>query len=72
MAQISAGLRGFEDLSSGLKALFVLESGFNVDTGTMAESNHLLNRQALVRLIGKYGHPNFGADRSLAYCRSRA
>jgi len=27
------GMRGVEDLGSGLKALFVLESGFNLDTG---------------------------------------
>lgn len=27
------GIRGTEDLGSGMKALFVLESGFNLDSG---------------------------------------
>jgi predicted porin len=32
------GLRGIEDLGGGLKSLFVLESGFSIDTGTSTQS----------------------------------
>ncbi|RWA56392.1 hypothetical protein AU476_03405 [Cupriavidus sp. UYMSc13B] len=42
------GLRGSEDLGGGLQALFVLESGFNVDTGTSQQSGRLFGRQAFV------------------------
>lgn len=42
------GFRGTEDLGSGLKALFSLEAGFNVDTGT--GSTPLFNRQSWVGL----------------------
>lgn len=42
------GLRGTEDLGNGVKALFVLESGFNLDTGTLQQSGRLFGRQAYV------------------------
>ncbi|KAI3607218.1 Outer membrane porin [Cupriavidus necator H850] len=42
------GLRGSEDLGGGLQALFVLESGFNVDSGTSQQSGRLFGRQAYV------------------------
>ncbi|MFJ4294131.1 porin [Cupriavidus sp. NPDC089707] len=44
------GMRGTEDLGGGLKGLFVLESGFNLDIGTMQQSNRLFGRQAFVGL----------------------
>ncbi|MNM96189.1 Outer membrane porin protein precursor [compost metagenome] len=43
-------MRGTEDLGGGLKGLFVLESGFNLDTGTMQQGNRLFGRQAFVGL----------------------
>ncbi|CAJ0895775.1 porin [Ralstonia flatus] len=42
------GLRGTEDLGGGLKSLFVLESGFALDTGTSQQSGRLFGRQAFV------------------------
>jgi GBP family porin len=42
------GFRGTEDLGGGLKALFNLEGGFNVDTGT--GSTPFFNRQSWVGL----------------------
>ncbi|AOY95345.1 hypothetical protein BKK79_26600 [Cupriavidus sp. USMAA2-4] len=44
------GLRGVEDLGQGLKVNFVLESGFNLDTGTLQQSGRLFGRQAFVGL----------------------
>jgi general bacterial porin, GBP family len=32
------GLRGAEDLGGGLKAIFTLENGFNVNNGTLGQS----------------------------------
>ncbi|MPW20933.1 porin [Paraburkholderia sp. CNPSo 3157] len=42
------GLRGSEDLGGGLKALFVLESGFNSGNGTLGQGGALFGRQAYV------------------------
>ena len=42
------GLRGAEDLGGGLKALFVLESGFNSGTGASGQGGALFGRQAYV------------------------
>ena len=39
------GLRGVEDLGGGMKALFVLESGFGVDDGRMQQGGRLFGRQ---------------------------
>lgn len=50
------GLRGNEDLGGGLKAYFVLESGFNSDDGTAGSSSQIFNRQSYVAL----GSTSFG------------
>ncbi len=42
------GLRGTEDLGGGLKALFVLESGFGLDDGRSQQGGRLFGRQAYV------------------------
>ncbi|NUA31235.1 porin [Cupriavidus basilensis] len=44
------GLRGAEDLGGGNKAIFALESGFNIDTGTSGQGGLLFGRQAWVGL----------------------
>ncbi len=54
------GLRGVEDLGAGNKALFVLESGFQWDTGAL-QSAPLFNRQSYIGLQnGDYGKVTFG------------
>lgn len=40
------GLRGVEDLGGGLKAVFNLESGINVDTGAQANATKLFDSAA--------------------------
>lgn len=42
------GIRGLEDLGDGNHALFVLEGGFNVGTGTISQNGALFGRQAYV------------------------
>ena len=54
------GLRGSEDLGSGLKALFVLESGFQSDTGAANAAGSLFGREAWVGLAGNFGRVRLG------------
>lgn len=54
------GLRGTEDLGGGLKANFVLEQGFNVDTGAQGSEGLQFNRQAFLGLAGGFGEVRFG------------
>lgn len=49
------GLRGSEDLGGGLKAIFTLESGFDIDRGTSAQGGRLFGRQAWAGLSGSMG-----------------
>lgn len=44
------GLRGSEDLGGGLRAIFTLESGVNIDTGANTSTTSFFNRQAFVGL----------------------
>lgn len=49
------GLRGSEDLGGGLKAVFVLENGFDGNSGKLGQGGALFGRQAYVGLSGSYG-----------------
>ena len=44
------GLRGTEDLGGGLKAIFMLENGFNVMNGRLGQGGDEFGRQAFVGL----------------------
>jgi predicted porin len=55
------GLRGTEDLGGGLKALFVLENGFNVMNGRLGQGGDEFGRQAYVGLsTSQYGTVTLG------------
>ena len=58
------GLRGNEDLGGGMKAVFVLESGLNIDTGASASTTSLFNRQAFVGLESGFGTVSLGRQYS--------
>lgn len=49
------GIKGSEDLGGGLKAVFTIENGFNVDTGEAGQKGTLWGRQATVGLSGNFG-----------------
>lgn len=62
------GFRGSEDLGGGLKAIFQIESGINIDTGTVGQGNTMWGRQAYVGLssatlgtvsLGRQYNPQF-------------
>ncbi|WP_244788310.1 porin [Cupriavidus pauculus] len=59
------GIRGVEDLGGGRKAVFALESGFNMDTGTIGQGGRLFGRQAFVGLSNAYGTVTLGRQQNL-------
>lgn len=65
------GFKGTEDLGGGLKANFVLESGFNTDTGALnsqeANQTNLFRRTSTVGLSGAFGSVNLGRQTDFAY-----
>lgn len=61
------GLRGKEDLGGGASAVFVLESGFGVDQGTLNQGGRLFGRQAYVGLSGDWGTLTAGRQYSQIY-----
>jgi predicted porin len=62
------GFRGVEDLGGGLKARFILESGFASDTGALDNTNNVLfNRTASVGLSGAWGSVDVGRIYTIAF-----
>lgn len=61
------GFRGAEDLGGGLRALFNLESGFAVDSGTLQQGARQFGRAAWVGLQGTYGTLMFGRMTNMTY-----
>jgi len=75
------GLKGVEDMGGGLKALFNLEAGFNINDGTSSQStrglgtnptttSRLFGRQAWVGLSYKGQQLTFGRQNALIYEQS--
>ncbi len=67
------GLRGAEDLGAGVKAIFTLESGFNLNNGQFSSSNRIFNHQAYVGLSSRdYGALTLGrqTDSTGDFCRA--
>ncbi|MEK6423620.1 MAG: porin [Burkholderia gladioli] len=58
-------LKGTEDLGGGLKAIFNLESGFDLQSG--AGSSRLFNRAAYVGLSSQYGTVTLGRQKTLLF-----
>ncbi|AOK31705.1 porin [Burkholderia singularis] len=61
------GLRGSEDLGGGLKAIFTLESGFNIGNGKFQNNGGMFNRQAFVGLSSNYGTVTLGRQFDSTY-----
>lgn len=54
------GLRGSEDLGGGLRALFVMESGLQADTGVIGQGGRIFGRQVYVGLDSPAGRLTLG------------
>ncbi len=61
------GFRGNEDLGNGIKALFVLESGFDPSTGIAEQGGRLFGRQSFVGLENGLGRLTLGRQYSPAF-----
>jgi len=59
------GLRGQETLADGWQAIYQLEGGINLDTGTSAKSDRLFDRQSWLGLKTGYGSIKLGRQTSL-------
>lgn len=59
-SQSRFGIRGNEKISDGLTVGFVLENGFDVDTGALGNGSRLFGREAQVNLSGTYGTLKLG------------
>lgn len=67
IAQSRFGLRGAEELGNGLKTLFVMESGFDSDTGKSTQGGRLFGRNAYVGLESRYGTVTLGRQTSVLF-----
>lgn len=61
------GLRGTEDLGGGMKANFVLESGFAPDSGVTNQGGRLFGRQAWVGLSSDWGQVSLGRQYTMLF-----
>jgi predicted porin len=61
------GFRGREDLGDGLAAIFTLENGFSIDSGTLGQGGRLFGRQAYVGLAGRLGEMQLGRQTTAIY-----
>jgi predicted porin len=61
------GFRGTEDLGNGLKAIFTLEMGMGVDSGTFNQGGRAFGRQAFVGLSGDWGTLSLGRQYSMLF-----
>jgi predicted porin len=64
------GLRGSEDLGSGYKTTFNLESGFDPGSGQQQNSYRLFDRQAWVGVAGGFGELRVGRQNSAMFVYS--
>lgn len=54
-------------LSGGYKAVFTLESGFNLNNGTLGQGGRLFGRKAFVGISTPYGTVTLGRHQNLHY-----
>ena len=59
-------IKGSEDLGNGMKAGFILENGFDSDTGDLAQDGKIFGREAIVYLEGDFGHFSMGREGALS------
>jgi predicted porin len=64
------GFKGTESLGGDLNAVFALEMGFGVDTGTLGQGGRLFGRQAWVGLNNAYGTVMLGRQVNMTYMAS--
>jgi len=66
MAGNTIGFMGKEDLGGGMRAVFMLQSGFNLGTGALKSSSTLFSQRAYVGLEGGFGRVTLGRQLNAA------
>lgn len=61
------GFRGVEDLGGGLRALFTLEQGISVDSGSLNQGGRAFGRQSWVGLANEWGQLSLGRQYSMLF-----
>lgn len=61
------GFRGSEDLGGGMRAVFTLEQGLGLDTGTLNQGGRMFGRQSFVGLSNSMGTITAGRQYSMLY-----
>ena len=61
------GFKGNEEIGAGLSAYFLLESGINVDAGSLGQGGLMFGRQAYVGLKGDFGSLSAGRQYTPEY-----
>jgi predicted porin len=61
------GFRGVEDLGGGLAAVFTLEQGLALDSGSLNQGGRAFGRQAFVGLQGPWGTVSLGRQYSMLF-----
>ena len=61
------GFKGSEDLGGGMSAMFLLETGFQNDTGALGQGGLLFGRQSYVGLGGNFGTVTAGRQYTPEY-----
>jgi len=61
------GFRGNEDLGAGLKAVYTLEMGIGVDTGTFNQGGRAFGRQSFVGMAGDWGSLTLGRQYTMLF-----
>jgi predicted porin len=61
------GFRGEENLAGGVKAVFALETGFNVRRGDLGQGGRMFGRQSWIGLDGPWGTVSLGRQYNMAY-----
>lgn len=61
------GFLGTEDLGGGLRALFTLEMGFGLDSGTLNQGGRTFGRQSFVGLAGPWGAVTLGRQYTMLF-----
>ena len=59
------GFKGSEEITDSLEVGFVLEHGFDVDTGAMADEDKFFNRNSYIYVSGDYGTLKLGRTGAL-------
>lgn len=54
------GVKGSEELATGVKVNFILEAGFASDTGALGKNGSLFNRESQINISSDYGTIGFG------------